>query len=94
MSAGTFYYAQGAQWDLSSRLSLRLARKRTMDGNTDIGTYDDRFVWNEYVVKSLLDFRARLDPQERDELDRTHFIVSLTPLLCCIYLVRPYCSLF
>ncbi|KZT13014.1 DNase I-like protein [Laetiporus sulphureus 93-53] len=75
MSAGTFYYAQGAQWDLSSHLSLRLARKRTMDGNTDIATYDDRFVWNEYVVKSLLDFRARLDPQERDELDRTHFIV-------------------
>ncbi|KAH9939988.1 DNase I-like protein [Amylocystis lapponica] len=72
ISAGTFYYATDPQWDLSSRLSQRLARR---EGGGDMGEYDDRFVWNEYIVRSLLDFRERLDPQEREELDRCQFIV-------------------
>ncbi|KDQ64344.1 hypothetical protein JAAARDRAFT_27972 [Jaapia argillacea MUCL 33604] len=73
LSSGSFYYALEPQWDLSSRLSERLAR----DVNTakDIGTFDDRFVWNEYIVRSLMDFRDRLDPQEREDLDRCQFIV-------------------
>ena len=43
----------------------------------DISSFDERFIWNEYIVRSLLDFRDRLDPQERDDLDRCQFIVSL-----------------
>lgn len=42
----------------------------------DVGTFDKRFVWNEYIVRSLLDFRERLDAQERGEMDRCQFIVS------------------
>ncbi|CAL1701192.1 unnamed protein product [Somion occarium] len=73
VSAGTFYYALAPYWDLSSRLSRRLER----DEQTakDLGTYDERFVWNEYIVRSLLDFRDRLDAHEREELDRCQFIV-------------------
>ncbi|GBE79963.1 Inositol-1,4,5-trisphosphate 5-phosphatase 1 [Sparassis crispa] len=75
ISSGTFYYALEPQWDLSSRLSSRLGRSDGNDGRRDLGTYDERFVWNEYVVRSLLDFRERLDPHEREELDRCQFIV-------------------
>ncbi|OBZ76240.1 Inositol-1,4,5-trisphosphate 5-phosphatase 1 [Grifola frondosa] len=71
ISAGTFYYATEPQWDLSSRLQERLVRVEARD----VGSYDDRFVWNEYIVRSLLDFRERLDSQEREDLDRCQFIV-------------------
>ena len=74
LSSGSFYYALGPHWDLSSRLAERLSRDR---GEADLGAFDDRFVWNEYIVRSLLDFRERLDMQEREDLDRCQFIVSL-----------------
>ena len=72
ISAGTFYYAMEPQWDISSRLQRRLSRHEPWDA----ATYDDRFVWNDYIVKSLLDFRERLEPPERSELDRCQFIVG------------------
>ncbi|OJT12528.1 Inositol-1,4,5-trisphosphate 5-phosphatase 1 [Trametes pubescens] len=71
ISTGTFYYASDPQWDISSRLQRRLARTEPWDAST----FDDRFVWNEYIIRSLLDFRDRLDPQERAELDQCQFIV-------------------
>jgi synaptojanin len=73
LSSGSFYYALGPHWDISSRLAERLSRD---SGTADIGAFDDRFVWNEYIVRSLLDFRERLDMQEREDLDRCQFIVS------------------
>ncbi|KAF5393181.1 hypothetical protein D9757_001344 [Collybiopsis confluens] len=73
MSSGSFYYAVDSQWDLSSRLPRRMARD-PRDLN-DIGAYDDRFIWNEYVARSLLDFRERLDPHEREEFDRCQFMI-------------------
>jgi len=76
LCTGTFYYANEEQWDITSRLPLRLARRAEAGGVADAGLYDERFLWNEYIIKSLLDFRERLDPQERDELDRTRFIVG------------------
>ncbi|KAL1944314.1 hypothetical protein VTO73DRAFT_3499 [Trametes versicolor] len=71
ISTGTFYYASDPQWDISSRLQRRLARTEPWDASI----FDDRFVWNEYIIRSLLDFRERLDPQERAELDQCQFIV-------------------
>lgn len=77
LSSGSFYYALGPHWDISSRLAERLLRDR---GEADLGAFDDRFVWNEYIVRSLLDFRERLDMQEREDLDRCQFIVSAVPV--------------
>ncbi|KAI0335627.1 inositol polyphosphate phosphatase [Cubamyces sp. BRFM 1775] len=70
ISTGTFYYASD-QWDISSRLQRRITRTEPWD----LSTFDDRFVWNEYIIKSLLDFRERLDPSERAEMDQCQFIV-------------------
>lgn len=77
LSSGSFYYALEPQWDLSSRLAKRLPREE--DVLKDIGTFDERFVWNEYIVRSLLDFRERLDLDERRDLDRCQFIVCGDP---------------
>jgi synaptojanin len=73
-TSGTFYYTPSPVWDLSSRLSERI-KKKTEVGDV-FASFDRRFVWNEFVVKSLLDFRGRLDQTERDELDQCQFIVS------------------
>lgn len=76
ISAGSFYYAYDTPWDLSSRLSVRLSRAtREPYAARDIGTFDERFVWNEYIVRSLLDFRSQLDGDERVEFDRCQFVV-------------------
>ncbi|KAJ3575821.1 hypothetical protein NP233_g830 [Leucocoprinus birnbaumii] len=73
LSSGTFYYATEPTWDLSSRLSVRLGRDAA--SSRDIGTFDERFVWNEYILRSLLDFRERLDFHEREEMDRCQFLI-------------------
>ncbi|RXW21953.1 hypothetical protein EST38_g3922 [Candolleomyces aberdarensis] len=76
ISTGSFYYAYDAPWDISSRLSVRLARAtREPFSARDIGTFDERFVWNEYIIRSLLDFRGRLDEDERADLDRCQFLI-------------------
>lgn len=85
IAAGTFYYALEPYWDLSSRLSQRITRDE--QASQDVGHYDDRFVWNEYIIRSLMDFRERLDPQERSDLDRCQFIVSF-PFLSLFRLLK------
>ena len=74
LSSGSFYYAINSQWDLSSRLAVRLAREPNT--SKEALTFDERFVWNEYIIRSLLDFRERLEAQDREDLDRCQFIVS------------------
>lgn len=66
---------------MSTRLSARLAARTDAGGlrNRDLGEFDERFVWNEYIVRSLLDFRERLDILEREDLDRCQFIVRCSP---------------
>ncbi|KAG9101703.1 inositol polyphosphate 5-phosphatase [Ceratobasidium sp. 370] len=71
MSSGTFYYASNGRWDISTRLQARTKRQAMHEHSV----FDPRFVWNEYIAGSLIDFRARLDQNERDELDTCHFII-------------------
>jgi len=81
LSSGSFYYAFKNGWDISSRLGVRLARDREREvgmGQERL-VYDERFVWNEYIIRSLLDFRERLEPHEREELDRCQFLVCSCP---------------
>jgi synaptojanin len=84
LSSGSFYYALESHWDLSSRLSTRFSNRPDMGfaGKKDMGDFDERFVWNEYIVRSLLDFRERLDIDERKDLDRCQFIVRGSISLC------------
>lgn len=84
LSSGSFYYAVDTFWDLSSRLSKRQSRSYS---TADLADFDERFVWNEFIVRSLLDFRNRLDTRDRDDFDLCHFIVGpFTILTTCLYL--------
>ncbi|KDQ13727.1 hypothetical protein BOTBODRAFT_160330 [Botryobasidium botryosum FD-172 SS1] len=72
LAAGTFYYTPTPQWDLSTRLG------KDGEASKDISYFDGRFVWNEFIVRSLLDFREGLDEKEREELDMCQFIILAT----------------
>lgn len=76
-SSGFFYFATEPHWDLSSRLSHRLGPSRTTA--KDIASFDARFIWNEYIIRGLLDFRAKLSDGERADLDHCQFLVSGLP---------------
>lgn len=71
LSTGTFYFATRPQWDISTRLGVR----SNLSGN-GMDKQDNRFIWNEYIIQPLLDFRERLDQLEQSELDSCQFIVS------------------
>lgn len=73
LSTGTFYYARAPQWDISSRLGKRISKGKLFGSETI--SYDERYLWNEYIVRCLLDFREKLDPVERQELDQCQFVV-------------------
>lgn len=73
LSSGSFYYAKDSTWDLSSRLAIRLSRDKLT--TWDLGTFDERFIWNAFLIRSLLEFRERLDALERVEFDTCQFIV-------------------
>jgi hypothetical protein len=82
LSSGSFYYSVESQWDISSRLAVRLSRDPSASKEHLI--YDERFVWNEYIIRSLLDFRERLDPMDKDDLDSCRFLVRSHVYLMCI----------
>lgn len=88
LSSGSFYYAKDSTWDISSRLAVRLARDKHT--NWDLGTFDERFVWNAFLIRSLLEFRERLDALERSEFDTCQFIVCHPMFLSVLFV---YCSI-
>ncbi|KAF7301871.1 Inositol polyphosphate phosphatase [Mycena indigotica] len=73
LSSGSFYFAKDSEWDISSRLAIRLARGK--QAPWDLSTFDEKFIWNAFLVRSLLDFRSRLDMLERRDFDSCQFIV-------------------
>lgn len=77
LSTGTFYFARGGTFDLSTRLSKRLATapKRGQGPSHDIARYDGRFVWNTYMMEPLISFRERLDRADRARIDAGCFLL-------------------
>jgi len=94
LATGTFYYPARASFDLSSRLDRRYVRgpakavtaassHRREEVQHDISSYDGRFVWNSYMIEPMMDFRSRLETEERRKLDRECFLVRKRAL-CAI----------
>ena len=77
MANGTFYFAKQSSFDLSTRLDQRLtgARKGKQEVESDISEYDDRFVWNSYMLEPLLEYRSRLIEEERANFDGGGFVL-------------------
>lgn len=86
LSNGHFYFSSGT-YDISTRLEERLRRRdediSDQSTNDDDGTgqkssssYDSRFVWNSFLMDSILDFRSNLSFEEKEEFDNAAFVVT------------------
>ncbi|KXH63764.1 hypothetical protein CSAL01_00022 [Colletotrichum salicis] len=73
---GTFYYS--TDFDLTNRLQDRTVNSYTFD----IDNFDDSFLWNSYMISPLVQFRSRLQPQEREALDSSRFLTSAIRGFC------------
>ncbi|PWN31587.1 DNase I-like protein [Meira miltonrushii] len=73
MSTGTFYFAQNGTFDLSRRLEKRIGAPNS----TRRHGFDERFVWNTYLMQSLHEYRSRLEPEERRALDKESFLTTV-----------------
>ena len=92
MSSGTFYYASNGRWDISTRLQVRVRREAAHDQSVfDSRFVWNEYIAGSELSTSfipcqtphakklgLTDFRARLDQNERDDLDTCHFIVCIS----------------
>lgn len=79
LSNGHFYFSSG-NYDISTRLEERLRRRDEdiIDQNDDdrASSYDSRFVWNSFLMDSLLDFRSNLSREEKHAFDDAAFVVT------------------
>jgi len=87
LSSGSFYYAVDSDWDISSRLAVRLSRDTDPTFFKENLSHDERFVWNEFILRSLLDFRERLDMNEKQDFDRCNFLVTTPQSVDCYTLI-------
>lgn len=71
LSNGTFYYS--TDFDLTNRLQAR-----TVDpASFDIDSLDESFLWNQYMIGPLVQFRSRLAAQQREALDASKLLTSV-----------------
>jgi hypothetical protein len=73
LSNNHFYFSSGA-YDVSTRLEERI-RRRDQDGEGAL-PYDNRFVWNSFLMDSIMDFRDNLSFQEKSRFDQSGFVVA------------------
>ena len=68
LSSGTFHYSN--DFDLTNRLQDRLSEQSAFD----IDGLDDEFLWSQYLIKPLLEFRSRLTQPVKQTLDATRIL--------------------
>lgn len=71
LSNGSFYYS--ADVDLTAVMQNRGERSQQIS----IGTIDESFMWNSYMMSELIQFRNRLPAQERTALDQGGFLTTV-----------------
>ena len=82
-SAATGTAAGGVPFDVSTRLEERLLRSIASASTGDASAtpenvaYDPRFVWNGFLLESLLTFRTNLSLTERSAFDGSGFITAV-----------------
>ncbi|KAK0617879.1 SacI homology domain-containing protein [Bombardia bombarda] len=73
---GTFYYS--TDFDVTNRMQDRPADAVAFD----IDNFDESFLWNSYMIRPLVEFRSRLQKQERDALDASRILTSAIRGFC------------
>ncbi|CAK7205507.1 Inositol-1,4,5-trisphosphate 5-phosphatase 1 [Sporothrix eucalyptigena] len=72
----SFYYS--TDFDMTNRLQDRSADASSFD----IDNFDESFLWNSFMIQPLVQFRARLQPLEREALDSSRILTSAVRGFC------------
>lgn len=88
LSNGQFYFSN--TFDLTRSLQARSAASVT-----SLDSYDPHFLWNEYMIKGLLNFRSKLSESEQTQLDESGILtcaiqgyVGIINVTLCYDIVR------
>lgn len=50
---------------------------RTSAASFNVHAFDEHFMWNQFLISGLMDFRSKMDKDKQQKLDRGGFLVSL-----------------
>lgn len=73
---GYFYYSN--DFDITSNLQERGFSKAHNSRISAESVYFKKFLWNDYMISDLIEFRSRLSPIEKIEFDRAKFLTTIT----------------
>lgn len=84
LESGSFYHAEKARWDISSRMEEHnwIQAERQISTQHPLETFDERFAWNATLLKPLLDFRNGLPADVRGRLDQESLIYPIIQGYC------------
>ncbi|KAI9287437.1 SacI homology domain-containing protein [Umbelopsis sp. AD052] len=67
-SNGSFYFTP--DFDLT-----RTVQARTSTASFGVHSFDEHFMWNQFLISGLMEFRSKLDKEKQQKLDRGGFLV-------------------
>ncbi|KAI8391329.1 SacI homology domain-containing protein [Radiomyces spectabilis] len=67
-SVGSFYFTP--DFDLT-----KTVQARTMEGSKGTHSFDDHFLWNQFLISGLLEFQSKMSPKKQRDLERGGFLV-------------------
>lgn len=76
LSQGNFYYSD--QFDMTSNLQERGFSENKRYFLVADSPYFKRFMWNSFMISEFIDFRNRLNPQEKQQFDQAGFLTIIT----------------
>ncbi|KAK4689930.1 synaptojanin, partial [Tremellales sp. Uapishka_1] len=77
LESGGFFFAEGCEWDISTRLGESNWLQPVENFVSPLESFDDRFVWNSTLLAPLLTFRSHLPADLRSTLDAQNLIVPI-----------------
>ncbi|KAL4214955.1 DNase I-like protein [Rhizopus microsporus] len=68
LSVGNFYFTP--DFDLT-----KTVQARTSVASSGVYSFDQHFLWNQFMISGLLEFRSKLDRKKQMDLDRGGFLI-------------------
>ncbi|KAK8861609.1 hypothetical protein IAR55_002432 [Kwoniella newhampshirensis] len=87
LESGGFFFAEGCNWDISSRMGETNWVQAELNGSNDgiqhpLETFDERFVWNKSLLAPFLTFRSALSDDMRAQLDSQSLLIPVIQGYC------------
>ena len=83
LESGSFFFAEGCGWDISSRMGeTNWVQTERGASRHPLETFDERFVWNASLLAPFLAFRSGLPEETRLALDSQSLLLPVIQGFC------------